>query len=101
MKNFYNHNYLQYKQLDDEHVGLFEAMFDVEQHPADQGKVDLLQKLLRDHFYYEESRFKRNMSCSVNGLKQCRFQLISHQLSGLKTGLYNTSRTLTLPTRDI
>jgi len=46
-----------YKQLDDEHVGLFEAMFDVEQHPADQGKVDVLQKLLRDHFYYEESRF--------------------------------------------
>ena len=32
-------------------------MFDVEQNPADQGKVDHLQQLLRDHFYYEESQF--------------------------------------------
>jgi len=46
-----------YKQLDDEHKGLFKIMLDVEHNPTDQGKVDELQKLMRDHFYYEESQF--------------------------------------------
>ena len=48
---------MQYKQLDDEHVGLFEIMLDVEHHLDDQGKVDKLQVLMRDHFYYEEGQF--------------------------------------------
>ena len=43
--------------MDQEHIGLFEIMFDIENHPDDQAKVDELQKLMRDHFYYEEGQF--------------------------------------------
>merc|ERR1712142_1387417 len=46
-----------YKRLDEEHIGLFESMLDVENNPNDQGKVDNLQTLMRDHFYYEEGEF--------------------------------------------
>merc|ERR1712133_44427 len=46
-----------YKRLDEEHIGLFESMLDVETNPNDQGKVDNLQTLMRDHFYYEEGEF--------------------------------------------
>merc|ERR1719167_82092 len=46
-----------YKRLDDEHKGLFKIMFAVENNPEDQAKVDELQKLMRDHFYYEEEQF--------------------------------------------
>ena len=50
-------NLFQYKQLDNEHVGLFDAMYNLEQNLGDQGLVDTLQELLRDHFYYEEKQF--------------------------------------------
>jgi len=46
-----------YKRLDDEHKGLFKIMFAVENNPEDQVKVDELQKLMREHFYYEEEQF--------------------------------------------
>jgi len=46
-----------YKRLDEEHQGLFKIMFSVENNPYDQAKVDELQKLMRDHFYYEEEQF--------------------------------------------
>jgi len=46
-----------YPQLDAEHVGLFESMYDIEHDPDNQDKVDHLQKLMRDHFYYEEQQF--------------------------------------------
>ena len=46
-----------YKQKDEEHQGIFEIMLDIENHPDDQGKVDKLQELMRDHFYYEEGQF--------------------------------------------
>ena len=32
-------------------------MLDVENHPNDQGRVDKLKKLLKNHFYYEEGQF--------------------------------------------
>merc|ERR1712133_338127 len=35
----------------------FEAMYNLEQNLGDQGLVDTLQELLRDHFYYEEKQF--------------------------------------------
>jgi len=46
-----------YKRLDEEHKGLFKSLLDVEHHPDDQDKVEELQKLMRDHFYYEEGEF--------------------------------------------
>merc|ERR1712112_356319 len=46
-----------YKRLDDEHIGLFESMYDVERNLHSQDKVDNLQRLMRDHFYYEEAQF--------------------------------------------
>jgi len=46
-----------YKRLDDEHKGLFKIMLEVEQNPNEQAKVDELQKLMRNHFYYEEEQF--------------------------------------------
>ena len=48
---------MQYKRLDEEHQGLFKSLLDVEHHPDDQDKVEELQKLMRDHFYYEEGEF--------------------------------------------
>merc|ERR1712080_637554 len=46
-----------YKRLDDEHIGLFESMYDLEMNLSSQEKVDNLQRLMRDHFYYEEAQF--------------------------------------------
>jgi len=46
-----------YKRLDDEHVGLFQGLRAVEENPEDQESIDNLQKLMRDHFYYEETQF--------------------------------------------
>merc|ERR1712080_380808 len=46
-----------YKRLDDEHIGLFESMYDLEMNLRSQEKVDNLQILMRDHFYYEEAQF--------------------------------------------
>merc|ERR1712112_503637 len=46
-----------YKRLDDEHIGLFESMYDVEMNLRSQEKVDNLQRLMRDHFYYEEAQY--------------------------------------------
>merc|ERR1711890_159683 len=46
-----------YKRLDDEHIGLFESMYDLEMNLRSQEKVDNLQRLMRDHFYYEEAQF--------------------------------------------
>jgi len=46
-----------YHRLDDEHVGLFAGLLDVEHNLDNQEKVDKLQKLMRDHFYYEETQF--------------------------------------------
>lgn len=46
-----------YPRLDQEHVGLFEIMYQVERNLQSQEKVDKLQELMRDHFYYEEAEF--------------------------------------------
>merc|ERR1712215_217977 len=35
----------------------FESMYDVERNLHSQDKVDNLQRLMRDHFYYEEAQF--------------------------------------------
>ena len=45
-----------YKQLDDEHIGLFDAMRAVEG-TTDPAKLEELRELLRNHFYYEEAQF--------------------------------------------
>ena len=46
-----------YPRLDQEHVGLFEIMYQVERNLQSQEKVDKMQELMRDHFYYEEAEF--------------------------------------------
>merc|ERR1712002_95152 len=46
-----------YPRLDQEHVVLFKAMYDVEMNLESQEKFDELSKLLRDHFFYEEAQF--------------------------------------------
>jgi len=46
-----------YKQMDDEHVGLFEAMDALQNDLGNQGIVDDLQEKMRDHFYAEEEKF--------------------------------------------
>jgi len=45
-----------YKQLDDEHIGLFDSMRAVEG-TTDPAKLEELRELLRNHFYYEEAQF--------------------------------------------
>merc|ERR1712108_101119 len=54
------------QQMDDEHVGLFNIVRDVEADRNNQElwnslqsqeKVDKMQELMRDHFYYEEAEF--------------------------------------------
>ena len=43
--------------MDDEHVGLFEAMDALQSDLGNQGIVDDLQEKMRDHFYAEEEKF--------------------------------------------
>ena len=43
--------------MDQEHVNLFKAMYDVEKDLTNQAKVDHLKEVVRDHFYYEEAEF--------------------------------------------
>merc|ERR1712216_988366 len=46
-----------YPRLDQEHVNLFVAMYNVENDLTNQDKVDHLMKIMREHFYYEEAQF--------------------------------------------
>jgi len=46
-----------YPRLDEEHVNLFKAMYNVENDLTNQDKVDHLMKIMREHFYYEEAQF--------------------------------------------
>merc|ERR1712212_613036 len=46
-----------YKQLDDEHVGLFDAIRESVNHPEDAEKYESLKKLMKEHFDYEEGEF--------------------------------------------
>merc|ERR1712180_340816 len=91
-----------YKRLDDEHIGLFESMYDVERNLHSQDKVDNLQRLMRDHFYYEEAQFCDALDlpwdyCKEHKKKHVKF---SQRLSGHKTGWHSISRTLTSVIRD-
>ena len=78
-----------YPRLDEEHVMLFKAMYDVENDLINQDKVDHLMKVMRDHFYYEEAQFcdalnlpwdyckehKRSTVSSANGSPRCTLLL--------------------------
>merc|ERR1711890_150362 len=46
-----------YKQLDEEHMGLFDGIFAVAAAPGDAGKLDSLKGKVVAHFQYEESQF--------------------------------------------
>jgi len=48
-----------YDQLDDEHKGLFAAIKDSVEHPADGAKYEFLKGLMKDHFDYEEGEFSK------------------------------------------
>merc|ERR1712098_364432 len=103
-----------YKRLDDEHIGLFESMYDVERNLHSQDKVDNLQRLMRDHFYYEEAQFCDALDlpwdyCKEHKKKHVKFSerfarwlllWICQRLSGHKTGWHSISRTLTSVIRD-
>ena len=45
------------KQVDDEHVGLFDAVREVEAHRGDQAVWDKMVILFNEHFRYEEGMF--------------------------------------------
>jgi len=47
-----------YKDMDDEHVILFDAIRDSVEHPDDAAKYDHLQKVMKEHFDHEQSLFK-------------------------------------------
>merc|ERR1712080_568025 len=103
-----------YKRLDDEHIGLFESMYDLEMNLRSQEKVDNLQRLMRDHFYYEEAQFcdaldlpwdyckehKKEHVKSVRDSLSWLLLWIWQRLSGHKTGWLSTSRTLTSASRN-
>merc|ERR1712142_241749 len=46
-----------YARLDDEHVGLFDAIRESVNHPEDAEKYESLKKLMKEHFDYEEAQF--------------------------------------------
>jgi len=48
-----------YKQIDDEHVILFDAIRDSVDHPDDAEKYEHLKKVMKEHFDYEEGEFKK------------------------------------------
>jgi len=48
-----------YDHLDDEHVGLFAAIRDSVEHPADQEKYDFLKSAMKQHFEHEEADFEK------------------------------------------
>ena len=43
--------------MDDEHIGLFKAMFVLEADLGNQDVLEDLQEKMRDHFYAEEEKF--------------------------------------------
>ena len=55
--SLFTFRFLQYIQMDTEHVGLFKSMHAIESDLNNQGLVDELQDLMRDHFYAEEEKF--------------------------------------------
>ncbi|ESO00875.1 hypothetical protein HELRODRAFT_100875 [Helobdella robusta] len=47
-----------YNELDEEHKGLFQGVFNVAKAPSDQGALECLAKLVDAHFKHEEEMFK-------------------------------------------
>ena len=101
-------------------------MLQVENNPGDQGLKDTLNELLRDHFFYEEKQFCDSLDlpwdyCKEHKKKHVLFSgkfeenndikvwffltmfnvILFFSFSGLKTGLFSTSKTQILDTRDI
>lgn len=48
-----------YKDLDDEHRALFDAIRDSVEHPESQDKYDYLYRLMKDHFVNEQAQFQK------------------------------------------
>jgi len=48
-----------YKNIDDEHKGLFDGIFAVCESPADSAALDTLRKKVKDHFSHEEAMFEK------------------------------------------
>merc|ERR1711970_1555286 len=48
-----------YNRLDDEHVLLFDAIRDSVDHPNDADKLAHLQKIMKEHFDYEQGEFSK------------------------------------------
>lgn len=77
-----------YAQLDQEHQGLFQAIFACAGARGDQGKFDALYKLLADHFAYEEGEMKSKNYKNYS----------SHK--GLHDGFLGTVKGMSVPLSD-
>jgi len=75
-----------YPRLDQEHVNLFKAMYDVEKDLTNQPKVDHLKEVVRDHFFYEEAEF-----CDATNVPwdYCTRHKTKHSLFSEKLALMN------------
>merc|ERR1711890_180412 len=58
-----------YKQLDEEHKGLFDGIFAVAAAPGDAGALDNLKAKVAAHFSYEESQYGKVDGYDVAGHK--------------------------------
>ena len=65
-----------YKQIDDEHVKLFDCIRECSEHPSDEAAFSTCKSLLRMHFDYEESEFCKvpDYDCYGHYLKHYNFQ---------------------------
>merc|ERR1719370_447148 len=98
-----------YPRLDQEHVNLFVAMYNVENDLTNQDKVDHLMKIMREHFYSRKPSSvtpttchgttarstRRSTATSARGLSGCTLPSTWARSSGPRIGLPSTSRTPT------
>merc|ERR1712029_82507 len=102
-----------YPRLDEEHVNLFKAMYNVENDLTNQDKVDHLMKRESTSTTRRPSSAmpttchgttarstRRSTVTSVRGSSGCTLPLTWARSSGPRTGLPSISRTPTLATRD-
>ena len=101
-----------YKQLDDEHVGLFDAIRECVDNPDDAEKFENLKHLMKEHFDYEEAEFSKipdfdsyaadhiqKHATSWRNLILYLFPLTVILSTLFRIGLLNILKTLTLATR--
>nr|Q674M7.1 RecName: Full=Neurohemerythrin [Hirudo medicinalis]AAS49167.1 hemerythrin [Hirudo medicinalis] len=77
-----------YENLDEEHKGLFQAIFNLSKSPADNGALKHLSKVIDEHFSHEEDMMKKASYSDFDNHKKAHVDFQA-SLGGLSSPVAN------------